>query len=148
MDSWYWLQDGTLNCNTIQHSNTQSRIIWSKFNRLDQSGTNNSSKKKNKPQKTFLTTCHIEEKNPNPGISLYTKLCNYDIILPTKQAQLRSFDSANKGNNNNKSIKLVTETPFTKGAKLWDRKWRGPDSATSAYSQELNSLKHCRKGSK
>lgn len=82
-----------------------------------------------------------------PRISLYKKLCNYYIILPTKQAQLCSFDSANRGNNN-KSINLMTKTPFTEGAKLWDRKWRGPDSATSAYSQDLNSLKHCRKGSK
>lgn len=36
----------------------------------------------------------------------------------------------------------MTMTPFTKEAKPADRKWRGSDSATSAYSQELNLLKH------
>jgi len=79
--------------------------------------------------------------------SLYTKLCNYDITLPTTPAQLCSSDSANKGNNSS-SINLMTKTPFTTGAKLRDRKRRGPDPAASAYSQEVNSLKHCRKGSK
>lgn len=80
-----------------------------------------------------LTTCHVEEQTP--GISLCTKLCNYYIIPPSKQAQLCAFDSANKGNNDHKSINSMTKTPFTKGAKLCDRKWRGPDPATATYSQ-------------
>lgn len=80
-------------------------------------------------------------KNLLPGISLYTKLFNFCIILPTTKPNSAQFNSASREDKKKKKA-FMTMTPFTKEAKPADRKWQGPDFATFAYSRELNLLKH------